>query len=174
MLGFEQILLQIAVVANGTATEVAGDAFVNSINSLLGSTTALIIAVSGIVVAIIAARSNGRTKTKQEEQAIGIAEGLQVVMQKLAEDQARNKALGKGLLGLATTDEQRQMLDRDVAPIVNNAGERIDVINQQIPAIKALIGVKTADVNALKDMPRESTATMAQINETVRKATTNG
>jgi len=173
MIGFEPILLQIAVIANGTTAEVAGDAFINSINSIVGSITALIIAVSGIAIAIITSRSAGRQKTKQEESAIGTAEAIQLVMQKLAEDQARNKALGKGLLGLATTDEQRQMLDRDIAPIVNNAGERIDVIHQQIPAIKALLGVKTADVNTLKDIPRESSATMAQINETVKKAQTN-
>lgn len=170
MLGFEQILMQVAVVANGTASEVAGDAFVNSVTSVMGSITALVIAVSGIVVAIIAARANGRTKTKQEEQAIGIAEAIQVAMQKIGESEARNAAIGKGILHVATTDEQRQYLDREVAPVINNTGERIDTINAQIPAIKELIGVKTADVNTNKSIPRESDATLAQINETVRKA----
>lgn len=172
MLGFEQVLLQIAVVANGTATEVAGDAFVNSINSLMGSATALIIAVSGIVVAIIASRANGRTKTKQEEQAIGVAEAIQVAMQKIQETTAQNRQVGKAMLGLATTDEQRQMLDREVAPVVNMAGERIEIINQQIPALKEIIGVKIANVNT-KQLPRESETTLKAINESVAKAKSN-
>lgn len=171
MLGFEQILMQIATVANGTATEIAGDAFVNSITSVMGSITALVIAVSGIVVAVITMRSRGRDRTKQEESAIGAAEALQLVMQKIGESEARNTAIGKGLMKVATTDEQRQYLDREVAPVVNSAGERIDTINAQIPAIKDLIGVKETDVNVRKDIPRESKETLRQINESVRKAT---
>lgn len=163
---FEQLLMQ---VANGTATEIAGDAFLTSINSLMGSVTALIIAVSGIVVAIITQRSSGRQKTKQEEQAIGMAEALQVAMQKIAETTAQQRQVGKAVLGLATTDEQRQMLDKQVAPVVNTAGERIDVINQQIPAIKELIGVKSTDVNT-KNLPRESESTLKTINAAVAEA----
>jgi hypothetical protein len=169
-LGFEQVLMQ--VVVNGTATELAGDAFVNSITSLMGSVTALIIAVSGIVVAIIASRSNGRTKTKQEEQAIGVAQAIQVAMQKLAENESRINAVGKATMGLATTDEQRKELDRDVAPIVNTSKERIDVIAAQTDAIKELIGVMTANtnVNNNKNMPRESEETLKVINDTLAKA----
>lgn len=172
LFGFEQILMQVAVVANGTATEIAGDAFVNSITSIMGSITALIIAVSGIVVAVITMRSRGRDRTKQEDSAIGAAEAIQLVMQKIGENEARNAAIGKGLIKVATTDEQRQYLDREVAPVVNTAGERIDIINAQIPAIKDLIGVKSADVNS-KTLPRESEATLKQINESVRKAQAN-
>jgi hypothetical protein len=166
-LGFEQVLMQ--VVVNGTATELAGDAFVNSITSLMGSVTALIIAVSGIVVAIIAARSNGRTKTKQEEQAIGIAEAIQVAMQKIGESEARNAAIARGVLHVATTNEQKQYLDKEVAPVLNTTGERIDTINAQIPAIKELIGIKTSDVN-LREIPRESQHTLNVINDAVLKA----
>jgi hypothetical protein len=172
LFGFEQVLMQIAVVANGTTAEVAGDAFVNSINSLLGSATALIIAVSGIVVAIIAARSNGRTKTKQEEQAVGVAEAIQVVMQKLREEQASKSIIAKQLFTVATTDEQRKQLDEQVAPIIRITGERMETINKQIPAVKELIGVKTADVNT-KDIPRESDATLAIVNKAVDDTKTN-
>jgi hypothetical protein len=170
MLGFEQILMQVAVVTNGTATEIAGDAFVNSITSIMGSITALVIAVSGIVVAIIAARSNGRTKTKQEESIQGGAEALQLVMQKLAEQQAQIGAIGKATIKLATTEDQRKQLDTEVAPVVNITKERIDVINQQIPAIKELIGFTTSDVNAKKDIPRESEETLKTVNATLAKA----
>lgn len=169
MIGIENLLMQVVLNSTGTVAEVAGDAFVNSINSLLGSITALVIAVAGIVTAVIAARSNGRTKTKQEEQALGVAEALQVAMQKLGENEARNAALAKGILHVATTDEQKQYLDKNVAPVLNTAGERIEVINNQIPAIKELIGVKTADVNT-KDIPRESEATLKVINKQVADA----
>lgn len=156
------------VVGNGTATEIAGDAFLTSINSFIGSITALIIAISGIVVAVITKRSEGRTKSKQEEQVIGAAESIQLVMQKLREQQAQIGAVGKATLSLATTDEQRKKLDAEVAPVVNMTGERIDVINEQIPALKEILGVKTANVNQRK-MPRESDATLKVINDTVAK-----
>jgi type II secretory pathway pseudopilin PulG len=168
MIGFEQVLLQVATVANGTATEIAGDAFLNSISSLMGAVTALVIAVAGIITAVIAARSNGRTRTKQEEQAVAAAEAVQLVMQKLQENEARLSAVGKATLTLATTDEQRKQLDEQVAPVLNTSTERIEVINAQIPAIKEILGVKTADVNKL-DIPRESDATLRVINEQVAK-----
>lgn len=158
-----------ALVANGTTSEIAGDAFVNSVTSIMGSITALIIAVSGIAVAIIAARSNGRTKTKQEEQAIGVAEAVQVAMQKIGESEARNAALARGIMHVATTEDQKRYLDKEVAPVLSTAGERIDVINAQIPAIKELMGVKTANANT-KEMPRESAATLKVINDSVDKA----
>lgn len=165
----EQLLMQVVLNSTGTAAEVAGDAFLNSINSLLGSATALVIAVAGIVTAIIAARSNGRTKTKQEEQAIATAEAVQVTMQKIAETMAQQRQVGKAVLTLATTDEQRKVLDEKVAPVVNNTSEQIKVIHQQIPAIKEIIGVKTADANKL-EMPRESSTTLASINKAVDEA----
>lgn len=168
MLGFEQILLQIATVTNGTTAEIAGDAFINSVNSLIGTITALIGSVAGIVIAIIAARSAGRARTKQEEQAIGTAEAFQIVMQKMKEDTALRGVVGKALLQVATTDEQRQYLDREVAPVVNVTGERISTIDQQMPAITELIGVKTANVST-KSIPRESDATLATVNEAVKK-----
>jgi type II secretory pathway pseudopilin PulG len=164
---FEQLLMQ---VTNETATQLAGDAFLTSINSLVGSITALVIAVAGIVTAFIAARSNGRTRTKQEEQVVGTAEAVQVMMQKLREQQAQIGTIGKGVLAVATTEEQRKQLDTDVTPIVNTTGERIDTITAQTPAIKSLIGLATADVNARKDFPRESDATLKVINDTVAKA----
>lgn len=157
------------VVNEGTA-ELAGDAFLTSINSLMGSITALIIAVSGIVIAIITQRSQGRAKTRTEENAIGAAESLQLVMQKLAENEARISSVGKATLSLATTEEQREALDRDVAPVIKTTKERIDVINQQTSAIKELLGVKAADINARKELPRESDATLDVVNETVQKA----
>ena len=169
MLGFEQVLMQVVLNSTGTAAEVAGDAFLNSINSLIGTATALIIAVSGIVIAVISKRSDCRTKTKQEEQAIGVAEAMQVVMQKLREEQASKSQIAKGLFQFATTDEQKAFLDKNVAPIINITGERMETINNQIPAIKELIGVKTADVNT-KNIPRESAATLAVVNKTVSDA----
>lgn len=169
MLGFEQILLQIATVANGTATEIAGDAFLNSITSLMGTVTALVIAVAGIITAVIAARANGRTKTKQEEQVIGAAEAVQVIMQKLREQQAQIGTLGKATLGLATTEEQRKQLDTQVAPVVNMTSERMEVILDQLPALKELLGVQTANVNT-KDIPRESDETLTVLNDLVAKA----
>lgn len=163
--------MQVAVpVTNGTTAELAGDAFVNSITSIIGSITALVIAVSGIVVAVIVKRSEGRVRTKQEEQTIGSAEALQLVMQKLAEQEGRINAVGKGTLALATTDEQRQELDKTVAPVVNTAKERIDTINAQTPVLKEILGVKTADVNLRKNIPRESDATLKVVNDTVAKA----
>ena len=164
------MLMQVVLNATGAAGEVAGDAFVNSVTSLMGSATALIIAVSGIVVALIAARSNGRTKTKQEEQVVGAAEAIQLVMQKLAENEARLNSVGKATLALATTDEQRKKLDENVVPVVNTSRERIEVISAQIPAIKEILGVKTvADVNA-KELPRESEDTLKTVNALVTKA----
>lgn len=170
MIGIEQLLMQVVLNSTGTAAEVAGDAFLNSINSLLGSTTALVIAVAGIVTAVIAARANGRTKTKQEEQVIGAAEAIQLIMQKLREQQGQIGTIGKATLGLATTEEQRKELDTKVAPVVNMTGERMEVILAQIPALKAVLGVKTGDVNANKEIPRESTATLTQLNKTVNDA----
>ena len=172
MIGFEQIVIltvaTITTTGNGTATELAGDAFLTSINSFIGSITALIIAVSGIVVAIITQRSQGRQKTKQEESIVGGAEAIQLVMQKLKEQQAQIGAVGKATLSLATTDEQRKRLDTEVAPVVNTTAERIEVINEQIPAVKEIIGVKQANVNQRK-MPRESDKTLKVINDTVAK-----
>jgi len=166
---FEQLLMQ---VSNGTATQLAGDAFLTSINSLMGSITALIIAVSGIVIAIITQRSQGRQKTKGEEQAIGGAEAIQLVMQKLAEQQGQIGAVAKATLHLGTTEDQRKMLDKDVAPVANMTAERIDTINAQIPAVKGIIGVNTGNVNT-RNIPRESDATLKVINDTMVKAKIN-
>lgn len=172
MIGMEQVLMQIVLNSTGTAAEVAGDAFLNSINSLMGSVTALVIAVAGIITAVIAARANGRTKTKQEEQVLGAAEAIQLIMQKLREQQGQIGAIGKAAMGLATTEEQRKQLDTQVAPVVNMTGERMEVILAQVNALKEILGVKTADVNANKEMPRESAATLSQLNRIVSEAQT--
>lgn len=169
MLGFEQVLMQVVLNSTGTAAEIAGDAFLNSINSLIGTVTALVIAISGIIVALITKRSEGRTKTKQEEQTISTAEAIQLVMQKLREQQGQIGVVGKATLGLATTEEQRKQLDSQVAPVVNMTAERMETILNQIPALKAILGVNTADVNT-KDIPRESAATLAVLNDLVAKA----
>lgn len=172
MLGFEQVLMQVVLNSTGPAAEVAGDAFMNSLTSIMGSFTALVIAVAAIIPALIAIRSAGRNKTKQEEQVVGAAEAIQLIMQKLREQQGQIGAVGKGLLNVTTTDEQRKQLDKDVAPVVNMTKERMDVILAQIPALKEILGVKTGDVNANKTVPRESDATLAQLNKTVSDAQT--
>lgn len=161
--------MQVVLNSTGTAAEIAGDAFLNSINSLIGTVTALVIAISGIIVALITKRSEGRTKTKQEEQTISTAEAIQLVMQKLREQQGQIGVVGKATLGLATTEEQRKQLDSQVAPVVNMTAERMETILNQIPALKAILGVNTADVNT-KDIPRESAATLAVLNDLVAKA----
>lgn len=161
--------MSVAVIANGTTAEVAGDAFVNSITSLMGSVTALVIAVAGIVTAVIAARSNGRTKTKQEEQAIAVAEAVQVAMQKIGESEARNAALARGILHVATTEDQKKYLDKEVTPVLNTVGERITTIEAQIPALKEMIGIKTADVNT-KPLPREGQLTSQITSDAIAKA----
>lgn len=174
MIGMEQMLMQVVLNSTGTAAEVAGDAFLNSINSLMGSVTALVIAIAGIVTAVIAARANGRTKTKQEEQAIAAANAVQLVMQKLREQQGQIGAVGKATLGLATTEEQRKQLDKEVAPVVNMTAERMEVINAQIPALKEILGIKTADVNTNKDMPRESDETLRVLNALIAEIQARG
>lgn len=166
---FEQLLMQVVLNSTGTAAEVAGDAFLNSINSLIGTVTGLVIAFSAIVIAIINRRSQGRTKTAQEEQAIGTAEAVQLIMQKLREQQGQIGTVGKATLGLATTEEQRNQLDKEVAPVVNMTSERMEVILNQIPALKEIIGIETANINT-KDIPRESDATLAVLNDLVEKA----
>ena len=170
----EQMLMQVVLNSTGTAAEVAGDAFLNSINSLMGSVTALVIAIAGIVTAVIAARANGRTKTKQEEQAMAAANAVQLVMQKLREQQGQIGAVGKATLGLATTEEQRKQLDKEVAPVVNMTAERMEVINAQIPALKEILGIKTADVNTNKDMPRESDETLRVLNALIAEIQARG
>ena len=167
-IGLEEVLLQIAVVANGTTAEVAGDAFINSINSLLGAITALVGAAAGIIIALIAARSAGRAKTKQEEQAIGTAEAVQLVMQKIAESRGEIHQVSKATLGLATTEEQKKQLDTQVAPVLKTTKEGIDTIYAQIPALKTLLGVKTADVNTTQ-LPRESEEVLKILNEAIAK-----
>lgn len=168
-MGFDQILLQIAVVTNGTTAEVAGDAFINSINSLLGAITALVGSAAGIIIALIAARSAGRAKTKQEEQTVGYAEAIQLVMQKIAESRAEIRQVSKGTLALATTEEQKKQLDAQVAPVLQTTKEGIDTIYAQIPAIKALLGVKIADVNTITTLPRESEEVLKILNEAIAK-----
>lgn len=174
MIGFEQVLLQIATIANGTATEVAGDAFINSINSLIGTFTALIIAVSGIVIAIISKRSDGRTKTKQEENTVAAAEAVQLVMQKLAESRAEIRQIGQATLSLATTDEQRKQLDSQVVPVLQTTTDGINKIYEQLPIIQALLGIKTSDINANQTIPRESEETLKTLNALVAKARIGG
>jgi hypothetical protein len=173
MIGLEQLLMQVVGNGTGTAVEIAGDAFLTSINSLMGSVTALVIAVAGIITAVIAARSNGRTRTKQENQVMGTAESIQLIMQKLQENEARIASIGKATIGLATTEDQRKQLDEQVAPVLNTSRERIEVINAQIAALKAILGVKTADVNTRIDMPRESQETLNIINDALVRAKAN-
>lgn len=138
---------------------------IESIGGLMLGAAGLVGAVSAIVIAFIKQRATGRKLTEHEQKIVNTAEFAQVGAQKTTENIGEIKAIGNAIKKLALTPEQQAIADREIAPLIDQQTERIQVAHDQVGHFKKLLGVNV-DTNVT--VPREAPTTLRKINEDQR------
>lgn len=166
MLGFEQLLMQIA----NQSIAVPADDLIGQTTALVGTLSVLTSTIVGIIVYVIQAKNSIQKKelSERDKQILEVAKSVQIGMQKGAETIGSSKQVIETLYKANIPEAERKKLQEQLGPILARETERLQKANEQAVMVKGkmveLLGPQ-ADVDQDPSIPRES----ADISKNLRK-----